>query len=160
MLTTKGYIVTFFILSWVIAYDSATHTRFGTTSYQRITIETSQIDKHILHYLSSEQRFRLSPSEIQYAITHQNLLHSHYHASFLAQFPVSLQKMDDTAGGISMIEVPDSERAIFVRGVSQQAVRVSLESTDMDFEIKRGEIVVVRWSAVKTAVEDGDLECV
>ena len=52
------------------------------------------------------------------------------------------------------------EKSVFVRGVSEEPVRVSAEGTDMDFEIRRGEIVVVRWSAVKNAVEDEDLECV
>ena len=59
-----------------------------------------------------------------------------------------------------MVEVPDAEKAIFVRGVREAPIRVSVEGTDMDFEIARGEIVVVRWSAVKHAVEDGELECV
>ncbi|MCJ1413776.1 GINS complex subunit [Xylographa parallela] len=118
------------------------------------------IDKHILHYLTSNQQNRLSTSEIQYATTHQSLLHAHYHSSFLAQFPVSLQKLDDTAGGIAMVEVPDAEKAVFVRGLRSDPVRVSVEGTDMDFQVGRGEVVVVRWSAVKNAVEDGDLECV
>ncbi|MCJ1436900.1 GINS complex subunit [Xylographa pallens] len=121
---------------------------------------SSQIDKHILHYLTSNQRARLSTSEVQYATTHQSLLHAHYHSSFLAQFPVGLQKLDDTAGGIAMVEVPDAEKAVFVRGLRSDPVRVSVEGTDMDFQVGRGEVVVVRWSAVKSAVEDGDLECV
>ena len=59
-----------------------------------------------------------------------------------------------------MVEVPDVEKSVFVRGVSEEPVRITVEGTDMDFEIRRGEIVVVRWSAVKNAVEDGGLECV
>ena len=59
-----------------------------------------------------------------------------------------------------MVEVPDAEKAVFVRGIREDGVRVFVEGTDMDFEIGRGEIVVVRWSAVKDAVEGGDLECV
>ena len=73
---------------------------------------------------------------------------------------MGLQKLDDTAGGIAMVEVPDAEKAVFVRGLRLDPVRVSVEGTDMDFQVGRGEIVVVRWSAVKNAVEDGDLECV
>jgi len=59
-----------------------------------------------------------------------------------------------------MIEVPDAEKAVFVRGINEDGARIFVEGTDMDFEIRRGEIVVVRWSAVKDAVEEGDLECV
>ena len=136
------------------------HQGISRKSSKLTAISSSQIDKHILHYLHPTQRTRLSTSEIQYATTHQNLLHAHYHSSFLAQFPVGLQKLDDTAGGIAMVEVPDAEKAVFVRGLRSDPVRVSVEGTDMDFQVGRGEIVVVRWSAVKSAVEDGDLECV
>ncbi|MCJ1393990.1 GINS complex subunit [Xylographa bjoerkii] len=132
--------------------------KFLVRSFLRARI--AKIDKHILHYLSPTQRTRLSTSEIQYATTHQTLLHAHYHSSFLAQFPVGLQKLDDTAGGIAMVEVPDAEKAVFVRGLRPDPVRVSVEGTEMDFQVGRGEVVVVRWSAVKSAVEDGDLECV
>ncbi|MCJ1405241.1 CorA metal ion transporter [Xylographa trunciseda] len=130
--------------------------KFLVRSFLRARI--AKIDKHILHYLTAAQRTRLSASEIQYATTHQNLLHEHYHSSFLAQFPVGLQKLDDTAGGIAMVEVPDAEKAVFVRGLRPDPVRVTVEGTDMDFQVGRGEVVVVRWSAVKNAVEDGELE--
>jgi len=59
-----------------------------------------------------------------------------------------------------MVEVPDAEKAVFVRGIRENGVGVFVEGTDMDFEVRRGEIVAVRWSAVKDAVEEGDLECV
>ncbi|MCJ1249245.1 GINS complex subunit [Trapelia coarctata] len=146
--------------------EQQTATMDPKTNFRVVVLQTELerwkflIDKHILHYLSPAQRHRLSASEIQYATTHQNLLHAHYHASFLAQFPVGLQKLDDTAGDIAMVEIPDAERAVFVRGIKEDGVRVFVEGTDMDFEIRRGEIVVVRWSAVKDAVEEGDLECV
>jgi GINS complex subunit 4 len=68
--------------------------------------------------------------------------------------------MDDTAGGIAMVEVPDAEKAVFVRGVSEAGVKVRVEGTDIDFSMGRGEISVIRWSAVREAVERGELECV
>jgi GINS complex subunit 4 len=77
----------------------------------------TQIDKHALHYrdLSLSDPAILSPLEQQYLQSHQALLSSHYHASFLSSFPENLQKLDDTAGGISMIDKPDEDCAVFCR---------------------------------------------
>jgi GINS complex subunit 4 len=120
---------------------------------------TPQIDKYALYYLSSpEQRERLSPSEQQYAASHQALLHAHYYSSFLSQFPPALQRLDDTKGGISMIEQPDLDRAVFVWGVGDSPEEIVVEGTDMAFEMRRGDIFVVRWRAVRESVERGDAE--
>ena len=67
--------------------------------------------------MSPETKSRLSGSEVEYATAHATILHAHYASSFLEQFPSSLQRMDDTAGGISMFEVPDLDTAVFVRGL-------------------------------------------
>ncbi|KAI6761775.1 hypothetical protein FGRA07_06996 [Fusarium graminearum] len=76
----------------------------------------AKIDKHTLHYLSSQElRDRLSPTELSYATKHQALLHNHYLSSFLASFPQQLQNLNDTAGNISMIDSPDLDTAVFIR---------------------------------------------
>ncbi|PNY25224.1 DNA replication complex GINS protein SLD5, partial [Tolypocladium capitatum] len=75
---------------------------------------SAQIDKHTLHYLSTQElRARLSPVELAYATRHQALLHNHYLSSFLASFPPQLQNLNDTAGNISMIDAPDLDAAVF-----------------------------------------------
>jgi GINS complex subunit 4 len=96
--------------------------------------------------------------EQQYATSHQAILHNHYHSSFLAQFPSSLQKLDDTAGGISMVEMPDLDCAVFVRALTDGDDVVAVEGTDIEFRMRKGSIYVVRWSAIRGYVERGDAE--
>ena len=121
----------------------------------------AQIDKYALFYLANPaQKARLSSSEVQYATTHQNLLQAHYHSSFLSQFPTSLQRLDDTAGGIAMIEQPDLDKAVFVRVLKDVNEPVVIEGTDTAFEMRKGDIYVVRWSAVMNSVTEGYAELI
>jgi GINS complex subunit 4 len=84
---------------------------------------------------------------------------SHYAASFLAQFPAQLRRLDDTSGGASMVETPDSERAVFVRAL-RDAGSVGIPGDRARAELKRGDIWVLRWSVVKDLVEFGDVELI
>ncbi len=68
--------------------------------------------------------------------------------------------MDDTAGGISMVEGPDADRAVFVRALRDGGEAVYVEGTDTAFEMRRGDVVVVRWSAVRGVVMAGDAELI
>ena len=121
----------------------------------------AKIDAHALHHLTDPTtKARLSSSELQYATAHTSLLHAHYHSSFLSQFPASLQKMDDTAGGISMVEGPDVDKAVFVRALKDVEEPVYVEGTDTAFEMRRGDVVVVRWSAIRELVMAGDAELI
>ncbi|MCJ1355629.1 MAG: GINS complex subunit [Icmadophila ericetorum] len=130
--------------------------KFLVRSYLRARL--AKIDNCALFYLSPAQRSRLSSSELQYATRHQALLQEHYRSSFLSQFPVALQRLDDTAGGISMIELPDADKAVFVRGLRDVTEPITVEGTDIAFDLKRGEINVVRWSVIRDRVEAGDAE--
>lgn len=100
----------------------------------------------------------LSPSETHYLTTHQSLLHAHYKASFLSLFPPALRRLDDTAGGVSMIERPDLETAVFVRVLRDVDDMVVVEGTDVAFELRRGGVFVVRYSAVRDLVGGGSVE--
>ncbi|KAH7410295.1 hypothetical protein DE146DRAFT_345970 [Phaeosphaeria sp. MPI-PUGE-AT-0046c] len=104
----------------------------------------------------------LAPFEHQYLTSHQSLLSAHYSSSFLSQFPASLQKLDDTTGGISMIDKPDEDKAVFVR-VLRDVGEILVEGTDRRFEMKRGDVWVVRWSAIKqwaVGFGTGDVELI
>ncbi|KAL8771892.1 MAG: hypothetical protein Q9209_002830 [Squamulea sp. 1 TL-2023] len=121
----------------------------------------AKIDKHALYMLNNPtQTARLSASELQYVNSHQTLLEAHYRSSFLSQFPASLQRLDDTAGGISMIEQPDTDTAVFVRALRDVEEPVIIEGTDIGFEMRRGDVYVVRWSAVREHVMNGDAELI
>ncbi|KAF6233036.1 hypothetical protein HO173_008792 [Letharia columbiana] len=133
--------------------------KFLVRSFLRARI--AKIDAHALHHLTDPStKARLSPSELQYATAHTSLLHAHYHSSFLSQFPTSLQRMDDTAGGISMVEGPDVDKAVFVRALKDVEEPVYVEGTDTAFDMRRGDVVVVRWSAVREVVMAGDAELI
>jgi GINS complex subunit 4 len=118
----------------------------------------AKIDAHPLHYSTLDTKDQiLSHSEMQYLQHHQALLSQHYSASFLSSFPPSLQRLDDTAGGISMIDRPDLEKAVFVR-VLRDCGEVVVPGTDVRAEFRRGDVWVVRWSAVREKVMEGEVE--
>lgn len=106
----------------------------------------------------------MSSSEVAYATRHQQLLHSHYLSSFLGAFPPQLQNLNDTAGGISMVDGPDMEGAVFVRGLGKADESVVVfgrgRDADGDVEVQRGEVVVARWADVRELVEKGEMELV
>ncbi|KAL9600734.1 MAG: hypothetical protein Q9219_002975 [cf. Caloplaca sp. 3 TL-2023] len=137
------------------------------TNFRLIIIQTELerfkflIDKFTLYFLNNPtQSARLSPSELQYATSHQALLEGHYRSSFLSQFPPSLRRLDDTAGGISMIEQPDADNAVFVRALRDVGEPIVVEGTDINFEMRRGDVYVVRWSAVRDLVMEGNAELI
>ena len=59
-----------------------------------------------------------------------------------------------------MIETPDLDRAVFVRALRDTDEPVYVEGTDTYFEMRRGDVFVVRWSAVKALVEGGNAELI
>jgi hypothetical protein len=158
-----------------------------------------QIDKYPLHLLSTPaQQARLAAPELQYLQQHQALLHRHFLAAFLGDFPAPLRRLDDTAGGISMLDRPDLDTAVFVRVLrdgssgggggraphggqrtQRQQGRAGLDAAMMDdgYEddltaaggrgeegsggfLKRGDICVLRYSAVQEALQKGDVELI
>ena len=59
-----------------------------------------------------------------------------------------------------MIEQPDLDKAVFVRALRDVREPIVVEGTDMAFEMRRGDVFIVRWSAVKETVEGGDAELI
>ncbi|KAH7390619.1 hypothetical protein BKA66DRAFT_459399 [Pyrenochaeta sp. MPI-SDFR-AT-0127] len=140
--------------------------KFLVRSFLRARIK--KIDTHPLHIQAQHDASfdglqpLLSPAEHQYLASHQSLLSSHYSSSFLSQFPTSLQRLDDTTGGISMVDKPDEDKAVFVRAL-RDVGDVFVEGTDRRFEMKRGDVWVVRWSAVRKwaiGTGTGDVELI
>ena len=120
-----------------------------------------QIDKYALHILStSSLSARLSTEEHRYASSHQQLLHQHYLSSFLRDFPEQLQRLDDTAGGISMIEMPDLETAVFCRVLRDVNAPVLGPAVEEAPRWKRGDVHVLRYVTVREMVLEGDVELI
>lgn len=151
--------------SLIIIQTDVERWKFLIRSYLRARL--AKIQKFALHYLSSpELQAHLSQDESVYAVRYQQILHQHYLNSFLGKFPMNLRNLNDTAGGISMIESPDEEASIFVRGLGSRdggdTVHVSGRGRNEDGEIgiTRGEVVVAKWSDVRQFVKTGELELV
>ncbi len=58
-----------------------------------------------------------------------------------------------------MVETPDTDKAVFVRGL-RDVGEVWVEGTDTAFEMRRGDVFIVRWAAVKDVVGRGDAELI
>jgi GINS complex subunit 4 len=120
----------------------------------------AKLTKHASYYLAQlnadAKTAVLSPSEAQFLRAHQALLAGLYGASFLDAFPAQLRKLDDTAGGVSMVEGPEPKESVFVRCLAD-----TWRGGDGDEDgliMKRGGVWVVRWEDVKMGVLDGSLE--
>ncbi|RDW93734.1 putative GINS DNA replication complex subunit Sld5 [Aspergillus mulundensis] len=107
----------------------------------------------------------LSPSEATFLFTHQQLLAKHFGSSFLSSFPPQLRRLDDNAGGTSMVQGPDKREVVFVRCLAEEVGLLAPPGPgeDMDEEVvgqtmRMGDVWVVRWEAVKAAWEKGDVE--
>ncbi|KAI0997947.1 hypothetical protein K3495_g10243 [Podosphaera aphanis] len=151
--------------SLVIIQTDVERWRYLVRSYLRARL--AKIDKYALFYLSSPHlEARLSELEVAYATQHQQLLHQHYLSSFLGTFPRNLQNLNDAAGGITMIEGPDEQTGVFVRGLGsrrgEETVFVAGRDRDGGGEIgvARGEVVVAKWADVRECVENGEMELV
>ncbi|UNI14787.1 GINS complex subunit [Purpureocillium takamizusanense] len=133
--------------------------KFLMRSYLRVRM--SKIDKHTLHYLSSQAlRERLSATELAYATRHQALLHNHYLSSFLSSFPPQLQNLNDTAGNVSMVDGPDLDAAVFIRLLRARDVHGRGTDVDNTLPAEPGDVLILRWSSARDLVDAGDAELV
>lgn len=102
----------------------------------------------------------MSPTELAYATRHQALLHNHYLSSFLGSFPQQLQNLNDTAGGVSMIDSPDRDATVFIRMLRDMDVHGQGTDSDNTLTAENGDVLIIRWSSAKPLVDDGDAELV
>lgn len=68
--------------------------------------------------------------------------------------------MDDNTLGISMIDQPDVDKAVFARAIKDVDEAIYVEGADTYFAMKRGDIYVVRWSAIRSLVLEGSVELI
>ena len=89
------------------------------------------------------------------------MLSQHFHDAFLSSFPSQLQKLDDSAGGVSMVDQPDHDGAVFCRVLRDAgSVEVHGEGGTGEIELSRGDVWVLRWSTVRESVVKGDVELI
>jgi GINS complex subunit 4 len=125
----------------------------------------AKLTKHASYYLTQlnadTKADLLAPSEAEFLRAHQALLAGLYGASFLDAFPAQLRKLDDAAGGVSMVEGPEGKGSVFVRCLGEPWGGDSDEEglgPESGLRMKRGEVWAVRWEDVKKGVLDGNLE--
>lgn len=105
----------------------------------------------------------LSAQEAAFLHAHQTLLAGHFGASFLNSFPPQLRRLDDNAGGTSMVQGPEVREAVVVRCLVEE-VRVVIPPGDGIEEelfgttMRMGDVWVVRWEGIKKAWEKGEVE--
>ena len=127
-----------------------------------------KLTQHAAYYLTQltadTKETLLSPSEVEFLRGHQALLGGLYGASFLEAFPAQLRRLDDTAGGVSMVEGPEGKGSVFVRCLGERWDSDGGEDEDEDpdrgggLRMRRGQVWVVRWEDVKKGVLEGSLE--
>lgn len=149
-------------LTLSILQTDLSRTQFLVRSLLRCRL--AKITKHAAFYLeqlntSDTKTGLLGDSEIQFLRSHQALLSSFYSGSFLDAFPPQLRKLDDKAGGNSMVEGPDLQEAIFVRCLGERwESDPGDDGEGIELTLRRGEVWVVRWEDVQEGVKSGMLE--
>ncbi|KAJ5160803.1 DNA replication complex GINS protein SLD5 [Penicillium canariense] len=105
----------------------------------------------------------LSEPETSFVHAHQTLLAGHYGGSFMGAFPRQLRRLDDNAGGTSMVQGPETKEVVFVRCLGAEVpVFVGGDDGDGGDEIgitmRMGDVWVVRWEGVRKAWGKGEVE--
>lgn len=105
----------------------------------------------------------LSPQETSFIHAHQTLLARHHGSSFLGAFPPQLRRLDDNAGGTSMVQGQEGKEAVFVRCLVDEVGVVvppgdGVEEEMVGTGMRMGDVWVVRWEGVKGAWERGEVE--
>ncbi|PKX95554.1 putative GINS DNA replication complex subunit Sld5 [Aspergillus novofumigatus IBT 16806] len=152
-------------------------TQFLIRSFLRQRL--AKLTKHSMHYLLLQSHTQtpedsipdptenpdpspLSVQEAAFLHAHQTLLAGHYGASFLNSFPPQLRRLDDNAGGTSMVQGPEMREAVVVRCLVEE-VRVvippgdGIEEEQFGTTMRMGDVWVVRWEGSR-GVGEGEVE--
>ncbi|KAI7870784.1 hypothetical protein BDF14DRAFT_1769737 [Spinellus fusiger] len=131
--------------------------RYTVKSYLRTRL--SKIERFTLQLLRSPNYEEIiSPQEIIYARSYQELLESSNHEAFIKLMPPSQQRQDEVNGEISMVVTPNLEAPVFCR-VLQDTQRIDLSVNEtVDFD--KGDIVLLRYRVIKDLLADGLVELI
>ncbi|CCH43448.1 DNA replication complex GINS protein [Wickerhamomyces ciferrii] len=98
---------------------------------------------------------RLSEHETAYMEKHFASLIQLYNSLFLSQLPQHLQALDDTSGGQSMIEEPNFQKPVFLKVLEDIPQNIAIG--DEEIELTKGNIYLIRYSAIQKYVHSGDV---
>lgn len=115
-----------------------------------------QIDKYTIYIRNDEDIVgRLSEQETAYMEKHFEALLQLYNSLFLSSLPQHLQALDDTSGGISMIDEPNFKKPVFVKVIRD--IPEGIIIGEEEIELKVNNIYLIRYSAVMKYVHSGDI---
>jgi GINS complex subunit 4 len=149
-------------LTLSILQTDLSRTQFLVRSLLRCRL--AKITKYAAFYLeqlntSETKDGLLGESEIHFLRNHQALLSNFYSGSFLDAFPPHLRRLDDKAGGNSMVEGPDVQEAVFVRCLREYwESDPGADEEGVELRMRIGEVWVARWEDVQDGVKAGTLE--
>lgn len=124
-----------------------------------LRVRLSKIDRFST-FITREptEQAKLAPNELEYMQRHSEVLQNLYDQQFLANLPESLQRLDDTTGGLSMVEEPDLERAVIVK-VNKTIETPAIVGTE-EVELQKGSLHLIRYKPVAPYVQMGSVELV
>ncbi|KAK9367767.1 hypothetical protein V1509DRAFT_625259 [Lipomyces kononenkoae] len=132
--------------------------KFLVRGYLRARIH--KIDNYYMHILNNpDVQRKLSQSELRYTKRRANQLKRYYNLRFLSSLPQLLQRLDDTAGGLQMVDEPDLDEVVFIRVLRDAPGEVDLGNDDK-IELRKGNIYVLPYRVIRQYVDDGDVQLV
>lgn len=141
-------------LKLLIVESELERVSFLIRSYLRTRL--SKIDEFAMFIRNDEEMIgRLSNSETKYMENHLKSLVELYNSSFLSSLPSHLQILDDTAGGISMIDEPNLNTPVFIR--VEKTIDIAVVVGDEEVELIEGSIYLLRYSAIKQFLYSGEV---
>eukprot|EP00246_Nothoceros_aenigmaticus_P013449 TRINITY_DN4638_c0_g1_i2.p1 TRINITY_DN4638_c0_g1~~TRINITY_DN4638_c0_g1_i2.p1 ORF type:complete len:219 (-),score=37.28 TRINITY_DN4638_c0_g1_i2:99-731(-) len=137
-------------------------TLFLLRSYLRTRL--CKIDKHVLHVLSTPENLRkLSDDEQQYAERYLDILEKHLRNSVLDKLPdgyTSLIKQVESAEGEDMIPKPDLNTFVFCKSKDIVGSLQLDDKGEQTVDMTPDDLHILRYSAVRTLVENDRVEFV
>ncbi|AOW01855.1 DNA replication complex GINS protein SLD5 [Yarrowia lipolytica] len=123
-------------------------------SYLRVRL--LKIDNSMEYYQSSPlDRMNMSQTERMYLNRHYALLKNLYAHQFMNTFPDSLKQMNDSSGSASMVQEPNMDHPVFVRVVKDTGRKIIIGNDSV--KLRKGSIVVIKYSIIVKYVESGDV---
>ncbi|ORY94983.1 hypothetical protein BCR43DRAFT_476917 [Syncephalastrum racemosum] len=127
--------------------------KFLLKSYLRTRL--FKIEKFALWLLRQDNAAHImSPHELEYARSYQTLLETHHHETFAHMLPHTQQKQDEEMGDISMVVTPNLEAPVFVKALDATGPLHIAGPDEEDVSLEKGDIYLLRYSAVKQLLSD------
>ncbi|KAK1146406.1 GINS complex subunit [Aspergillus melleus] len=143
--------------------SSPANTQSSSASQQPPPPTNQQPEDSIPDLTNATDPSPLSPQEVAFLHAHQTLLAGHFGASFLSSFPPQLRRLDDNAGGTSMVQGPELKEVVFVRCLVEEVLVVvppgdGIEEEQFGTAMHMGDVWAVRWEGIRGAWVRGEVE--